>query len=471
MLGNSLTQIKSPLSVNLEVTAKCNLSCIFCFNATPVYKEYMRTSTDKHNDASEKLKLLESGVQTSVQEIKKDRIFQIIDRLADAEVFEIRLFGGEFTIYKPWRDILRYAFKKNLFISFVSNGYLIGEEDAKLLSDCGVQDCTISVHGTPEVHDKVTRVDGSFSKAMDAIKVLTENGIIVTVAYTPVTENLSHVYVLVNQLATDHGVKFFSISRLFSDDRYARLGLPDYLNLLDQIERCHKELGVSISLGDSFPRCQVPARYWPYLAYCSQGVSFAQIDFNGNLKHCSATSKPIGNMLTDPLEQLWNEQLQDMRSLMHLPKSCRICPIFCGGGCTVSRGVEHQFAPDEFIPWPKDESWLMATMKSLRSWVRRGYFNWVISKRWKQEAAQAENVKVVESKPHLQSRYRIREEHDGTFTAMIGGVGIKKVTPLGASVIENMTGKNTVDEIATKCAELHGECSSSEVLTILHEVS
>ncbi len=374
---NRLTELNAPISVNLEVTEKCNLHCSFCFNAAPVYKKFMDSSSEEHEDGSNRIKLLEvsAGNRISDQQIRKERIFKILDILADAGVFEIRLFGGEFTVFKQWREVLKYAFERNFFISFVSNGYLLNADDVDLLAKCGVKDCTISVHGPEDVHDKVTGKVGSFQRAMRAVELLREKGITVSVAYTPHKQNIPYIYEFVSLLAERYSVEYFSISRLFSDDRYECLELRDYHYLLREIDRCHRVLGVVISLADSFPRCKVPMKYWKYLSYCSQGVAFGQVDFNGNIKHCSATSKPLGSLLDDPLKYLWNKKLEGMRNLDHLPKSCRICPIFCGGGCTVSRGVQHQFAPDEFIPWPKDEGWIGAIQKSLWNRLRKILFS------------------------------------------------------------------------------------------------
>ena len=37
---------------------------------------------------------------------RRDLLMRIIDALAKAEVFEVRMFGGEFTVFKYWRNII-----------------------------------------------------------------------------------------------------------------------------------------------------------------------------------------------------------------------------------------------------------------------------------------------------------------------------------------------------------------------------
>jgi len=65
---NELVCLKSPISVNFEVSPICDLACEFCFNAEMECK-----------------KLSHSPLK---------RVISILDKLAEAEVFEVRLFGG-----------------------------------------------------------------------------------------------------------------------------------------------------------------------------------------------------------------------------------------------------------------------------------------------------------------------------------------------------------------------------------------
>lgn len=452
---NSLTKIKAPFSVNLEVTSECNLSCAFCFNSAPVYENMMHVS--------KQVTFLQKSGRTSNQQIQKEKILHLLDILAEAQVFEIRLFGGEFTVFKPWREILQYAFEKKFFISFVSNGYLLNDEDVELLVRCGVKDCTISIHGTEKIHDSVTRKPGSFSKTMQAIKILQMHGVAVNIAYTPNADNIKDIYSFVKLLSEQYQISNFSISRLFSDDRYKHLELPDYIYILSQIKLCHKVLNVNISLADSFPRCKVPIEYWQYLSYCSQGVGFAQVDFNGNIKHCSATSKPLGNLLEENISNLWDKKLEKMRNLDHLPKSCKICPIFCGGGCTVSRGVDNKFSPDEFIPWPKDENWWQAIGKAVYNSFRKVIYSnkdFFVKRK-------SDTKKEISKYPRIQQRYRVRKESSNIYIAMFEKSGIKTLSPLALQVLLFLDGKHSVDLIYKLCKKMFKSCTKQEIEEII----
>jgi len=376
---NFLTKLVAPVSVNFEITDKCNLSCSFCFNANQEYQsQFVKEKFIPVRIANENATSHRIGVLDRLQQMCK-----ILDKLSDAGVFEVRFFGGEFTVFKYWRELIKYAGEKGFFISFVSNGYLFLDDDIDYLARYGVSSCSISLHGNESIHDSIVGKKGSYSRAMDTIKRLQKVGITVSVVYTPCAENSFQIYSFVQELKECYGVSNFGINRLFHDERYENLVLTDYLRLLVDIKKCYLELGVNISLSDSLPRCVVPVRFWPYLSYCSQGVGFAQVDFNGRIKHCSATSVPLGNILEQELNELWGEPLESMRSLKHLPMLCRICPIFCGGGCSASRGVEKQFAPDEFIPWPSEERWLSAVRKTAYNQGRKIIFDVLVKPKFK----------------------------------------------------------------------------------------
>jgi len=81
---NELVSLKSPISVNFEVTPVCDLACEFCFNAEMECKKLSHPPLK--------------------------RVMSILDKLAEAEVFEVRLFGGEFFVYpycgKCWNMLM-----------------------------------------------------------------------------------------------------------------------------------------------------------------------------------------------------------------------------------------------------------------------------------------------------------------------------------------------------------------------------
>lgn len=327
---NKLVSLKSPLSVNFEVTPACDLSCIFCFNADT-------ECTDREHPSLE-------------------QVTAILKKLAEAEVFEVRLFGGEFFTYPHWEDVVEIADSMDFFLSFVSNGTHIDEKVVKKLRQHRISCGAISLHGTKDVHEAITQVSGSFEAALRGIKACLDGGIGISILYTLTRENLPILFETCQWLQKKGlGIDELNVSRLTpygsakSDWEKSRISFKQYMGVFSQLARIRKELGILASLGDAFPLCTLPKEYHEFVVGCWQGTGFGHIDHQGNVRPCSIAKGSYGNILQTPLTKIWIEKLEHFRSLKWLPKKCQECENFCGGGCSASRFEGGMYAPDEFI--------------------------------------------------------------------------------------------------------------------------
>lgn len=454
---NQLESLCAPTTVNLEITAACNQSCSFCFDVRPEYSKSLRTELAQQQRVADRI----GGAQ---------RLLSVVDRLAAADVFEIRLFGGEFTVYKRWRDVVDRIRHHGLFLSFVSNGYALRSDAAKYLAASGIREAAISIHGTESVHDQIVGRPGAFARATKAIDALRCAGIDVSIAYTPTLPTLGALWAFVQEMRRSYGIIPVGVNRLFFDGRYGNLELRHYHELLTCIERCDRELGARIWLNDSLPRCVVPVRHWKYLTYCSQASTFAQVDFNGNLKSCPAVAVHLGNILERDLRELWGHaELQSIRRLHHLPLSCRICPIFCGGGCVASRGAMCS-APvaDQFTPLKSEEGAVSAIARAAANFVRGLRFRFT----------DGPGTRAITRLPSLQpdtvlrprELFLIRREPDGRSAAMFERAGLLVLSRPAAEVLRRIDGVRTAREIIEDCRGAGINCSLADLPFILEEL-
>ncbi|MBN2197619.1 radical SAM protein [Candidatus Wolfebacteria bacterium] len=327
---NELVNLKSPISVNFEVSPVCDLSCEFCFNAEVECKK--------------------------INHPPIERVVRILDQLAKAEVFEVRLFGGEFFVYPYWRETLEYADKLDFFLSFVSNGIHINQEVVQKLLHHRIISGAISLHGTKEIHENITKVAGSFDVAIKGIKTCLENGINISILFTLTKNNYQSIFetcqwLKLNVLEIDeiNVGRLTPYGRAKSDWEKVKLSLDNYLFVFSQLERIRNELGILANFGDAFPLCRLPVKYHDYVIGCWQGTGFGHIDHLGNVRSCSIAKGSYGNILETSLTKIWDEGLAHFRSLKWLPIKCQKCDQFCGGGCSASRYDGGMYAPDEFI--------------------------------------------------------------------------------------------------------------------------
>lgn len=334
---NELVSLKSPISVNYEVSPVCDLSCEFCFNSEMGCKQLSHPPLEQ--------------------------VLSILDKLAEAEVFEVRLFGGEFFVYPYWREVLQHADRLDFFLSFVSNATHIDTEVAKELVSSRVIGGAISLHGTKDIHEEITKVVGSFDMAVGGIRTCLENNIGVSILYTLTKKNYQSITDVCRWLK-ENGVEIDEINvgrltpygRAKSDWEKVKLSLNDYLSVFPQLESIRNDLGILASFGDAFPLCLVSKKYHDYVNGCWQGTGFGHIDHMGNVRSCSIAKGSYGNILEIPLTEIWTNQLVHFRSLDWLPNKCRECDNFCGGGCSASCYDGGMYASDEFIQIKKGDS-------------------------------------------------------------------------------------------------------------------
>ena len=213
---NKIKSLTAPISVNFEVTDQCNLKCFFCFCGTEAYQSSLSSVSN-----SEKIKNAK----------------RILDILAKNNVFEIRLFGGEFSLLKNWKSIVEYAYDLDFFMSFISNGTLFNEADIEFLIDKKITNCGISVHGLDSLHDQIVGIPGSFKRASRNIQLLSDGGVKTSVLFTPTKTNILHLEKFARTIIEKYGASSVGVNRLFRNDRYENLSFSDYEYLFGIIKK------------------------------------------------------------------------------------------------------------------------------------------------------------------------------------------------------------------------------------------
>lgn len=133
-----------PVSATLSVTDRCNSKCNYC--AFPV---------------------------RNTKELSLSEIKSVIDTLCNLGVERLGLWGGEPLIREDIGDIVDYCKTKKLYVTMVTNGYLIGEKFDIIKK---IDDVIVSFDGMKACND-ANRSEGSYDKTMSAIKLLADNKI------------------------------------------------------------------------------------------------------------------------------------------------------------------------------------------------------------------------------------------------------------------------------------------------------
>jgi MoaA/NifB/PqqE/SkfB family radical SAM enzyme len=178
-------QGRTPLSMSLEVTERCNLNCQHCYINLPA----------NHTAARQR--------ELSTAECKR-----LFDELAAAGTLWLLLTGGELMLRRDFEEIYLYARNAGFILTIYTNGTMITPRRADFLAQYPPYELEITVYGaTAETYETVTRVPGSFAKCMEGLRLLHERGLPVKLKTVLLTLN-SHELLAMKAIADGYGWEF-----------------------------------------------------------------------------------------------------------------------------------------------------------------------------------------------------------------------------------------------------------------------
>jgi radical SAM protein with 4Fe4S-binding SPASM domain len=300
-----------PLSVQLDLTYRCNERCVHCYL--------------DHEDHGE----------MTTAEIK-----QLLDEMADAGVFILTLSGGEIFLRKDFFEILEYArIERQFCVKLKTNAIMIHERQAAKIRDVGVESIQISIYShRPEVHDAITLVPGSLQRSLDAARFLKSQGLRVIFANVLMVQNLQD-YQGVRKLAEELGVECTldpTITPMMDGDRSV-LSLGVDHTALRQVFRDQALVGNA----EEFCTIAAPADENALSALpCSAGHTACYVSPYGDVFPCVQFPLPTGNVRKERFLDIWrsSKQMNEVRSIrLKDLTTCTSCTHV--GSCTRCPGL------------------------------------------------------------------------------------------------------------------------------------
>jgi radical SAM protein with 4Fe4S-binding SPASM domain len=171
-----------PLNVSLELTLKCNIRCLHCYN--------FDRDTDGPACGSG-----QGAAATPAPELSLEEIFRVMGELRAAGTLFLSLTGGEVLSSPHLFPVLDRARELNLAVQMLSNGTLLRPGvAARLASYRNLLGVSISVYGaTPEVHDAITQIRGSWRRTLDGAERLRAQGVAVRLKLIVMRPNVHEV--------------------------------------------------------------------------------------------------------------------------------------------------------------------------------------------------------------------------------------------------------------------------------------
>ncbi len=317
-----------PLVMSYNVTRECNMKCSHC---------YINATDQKLQD------------ELTTQEAKEliDQIYQVSSPL-------LILSGGEPLLRPDIFELIEYGSKKGLKMGLGTNGYLINDVIAKKLKAAGIATVSISIDSSiPAQHDEFRGVKGSWERAVNACKMLRNNGILVQVNTTLTHDNYDQIDEIMT-LAESIGVENFHLFFLVPTGRGVKLTDISPQKYEDMITKTFGKaykhrLNVRPSCAPQFMRIAkgmgLDMRQW--IRGCIAGMHYCRIYPNGDVTPCPYLPIKLGNIREQNFKEIWfnSPVFKDLRNLDCLKGKCGICEYksICGGCRARAYGLSSDF--------------------------------------------------------------------------------------------------------------------------------
>jgi len=163
-------QMRCPSVCEFELTFKCGLHCRHCY-------------TDCYNKPG----LIKDELDTK-------KIKSILDKVHAAGVIWLCFTGGDPLTRKDFPEIYAYAKNKGFIVTLFTNACSMTEEIADALKKSPPFVIEITLNAvTRDRYELISRVKGSFERAMDGIRMITERGLPLKIKTLVTRDNLEDV--------------------------------------------------------------------------------------------------------------------------------------------------------------------------------------------------------------------------------------------------------------------------------------
>lgn len=309
-LFKALSALASPVRIQVELTRKCNLKCRHCM-----------LSCGPHRTG----------------ELPFEAFQRLIPEMRKTGVFHINVTGGEFFTHSRADDILDLLIASDFLLTIQTNGALLNDSRIAKIAAAGnkFRSVAISLYGaSPEIHERVTGVPGSFEATLANIRKLADSGVrteISTLLMTINIEDRGAVEKLCQAMGVRHQFYTVILPTDDGDQAPARLRLSaDAMKTIPRPWETFMSEYLDIDPSDFTP--EKPLDSW-----CTMGRTNGYITSEGDVLPCSIVNMPAGNILQRSFSDIWEnsdimKKVREYRigdfecsSCGEFPK-CRPCP-------------------------------------------------------------------------------------------------------------------------------------------------
>ncbi len=299
-----------PLNVTFELTLRCNIRCRHCYNF----------DRDTRGPACH-------GAESLAPELSLDEIFRVMGELREAGTLFLSLTGGEVLRAPHHFPVMDRAQELGFAVQLLSNGTLLRPGvAARLASYRNLLGVSVSLYGaTPEVHDAITQVRGSWRRTLDGVDRLRARKLAVRLKLIVMRSN-AHEVGAMRALAAARG-----LPTLIDLNVTARHDGTDG-SLAMRVTADQVEALYAGALADLAPNGKRSIEEAAFPCNCARGN--CAVTARGDVQPCIAVPWAAGNVRQQPFGEIWRDSpvFQQIRGLKLADyPGCGPCPdkAFC----------------------------------------------------------------------------------------------------------------------------------------------
>lgn len=308
-------------NLHMEITSKCNERCVHCY-----------IPNDK------KVSQIETGL-----------FYNILKQCREMNLLHLTISGGEPMLHKNFINFLKKCNEYNLSVNILSNLTLLNKEIIEEMKMNGLLGVQVSLYSmTPQIHDSITQLEGSFELTKNAILKLKENDVPLQIS-CPIMKQNKNSYTDVLNWAKTHnihvGCDYVLIGKCdhTTQNLKSRLSISDIKKVIENKIKEEPEYLDRIK-SDSEEKKQNT----PNDIVCSICHSSICIGDNGNVYPCAGwQSYVVGNANQTYLREIWNNspKIRYLRGLRKkdFPKCIHCLDKDYCTMCMVRNANEHPF--------------------------------------------------------------------------------------------------------------------------------
>ena len=309
----------APYRMDLALTYRCNDDCTHCYNARP--RDFVEIPTLAWK--------------------------QILDKLWTVGIPHVVFTGGEPTLRDDLPELVAHAEQNGQITGLNTNARRLSDEKyLQSLVDAGLDHVQITLEShDPEIHDAMVRRTGAWSQTVQGLKNALSSRLFVMTNTTLLQDNSPYLEQTLDFLGK-LGVPTLGLNALIYSGRGLTVGkglpedaLPPLLALAQAKTRFY---GQRLIWYTPTQYCNFdPMQLDLGVKGCTAALYNMCIEPNGDVLPCQSFYQPVGNMLHNDWNSIWNHELSmRLRERQGLPEKCHACALLaeCGGGCPLMNG-------------------------------------------------------------------------------------------------------------------------------------